>query len=79
MNWTIKINETDNELAKRLLWYLKSLAQTKEYDFLQIEAEDQELITEDMKNVLDQRYEHFKMHHQDYPDWEEVKQKYSAK
>jgi hypothetical protein len=78
MNWTIKINETDSELAKRLLWYLKSLAQTKEYDFLKIEEGAEEL-TEEMKNALDQRYEHFTLHHQDYPDWEDVKQKYSAK
>lgn len=79
MSWTIKINETESELAKRLFWYLKSLAQTKEYDFLQIEEVEEGLITEEMQNALDKRYEHFTLHHQDYPEWEDVKQKYSSK
>jgi hypothetical protein len=65
MAFTIKIKKTKNELAKNLLWYLKSLSQNKEYDFLQI-LEDEESLTEDVKQELDARYEHFLANHEIY-------------
>lgn len=78
MSFTIRINQTESDLAKRLVWYLKSLAQTKEYNFLVIEEEDV-ILTPEMQQELDFRFEHFLQHHEEYSDWEDVKHKYSAK
>jgi hypothetical protein len=76
MTYTIIINKTESDLARNLLGYLKSLTQTKEYDFLQvIENEDNALSAEQMKE-LDHRYEHFLEHKPEYAEWEDVKQKY---
>lgn len=75
MAFTIKIKKTNNQLAKNLLWYLKSLSQNKEYDFLQI-LEDEESLTEDVKKELDARYEHFLAHHETYLEWDTVKDKF---
>ncbi len=76
MTYTIKINKTDSNLAKNLLWYLKSLTETKEYDFLQIIEEDEDVLSEEHKQELDKRYEHFLKHHENYQDWDTVKHKY---
>ncbi len=75
MTYTIRIQATKSQLAKDLLWYLKNLSKTKEYDFLQIIEEDDSVLSEEQKNELDLRYEHFLHNYQDYPDWEDVKQK----
>ncbi len=79
MTYTIKIHQTDSDLAKRLLLYLKSLSQTKEYEFLEIEEEETGEMSHEMANELDIRYEHFLKHHEEYPDWEEVKHKFITK
>ena len=76
MAYTIKINKTDSHLAKNLLWYLKSLSETKEYDFMQIIEEDEDILSDELKQELDNRYEHFLNHHEEYPEWETVKHKY---
>ena len=76
MAYTIKINKTDSHLAKNLLWYLKSLSETKEYDFMQIIEEDEDILSDESKQELDNRYEHFLNHHGEYPEWETVKHKY---
>ena len=76
MTYAIKINKTDSNLAKNLLWYLKSLTETKEYDFLQIIEEDGDVLSDELKQELDNRYEHFLNHHEEYQDWETVKHKY---
>lgn len=77
MTYTIKINQTDSKLAENLLFYLKSLTQTKEYDFMQIIEDEDDLLSDSLKKELDYRFDHFLNHHQDYPDWEDVKHKYS--
>jgi len=77
MTYTIRIQATKSQLAKDLLWYLKNLSKTKEYDFLQIIEEDDSVLTDEQKNELDLRYEHFLQNYQDYPDWEDVKQKFT--
>ena len=41
MTYSIKIKETNSGLAKNLLFYLKSLAETEEYNFLQIVEPDE--------------------------------------
>jgi len=76
MAFTIRIEKTENKLAKNLLVYLKSLTQTKEYDFLQIIEDEEDMLSEDQKKELDLRYEHFLQHHHKYPDWEDVKHKF---
>lgn len=76
MTYTIKINHTESKLAENLLQFLKSLTDTKEYDFLQVIEEEENFLSEDMKDELDSRYEHFLLHHTEYPEWEEVKSKY---
>ncbi|MBN2893434.1 MAG: hypothetical protein JXL97_16290 [Bacteroidales bacterium] len=76
MAYTIKINKTDSNLAKNLLWYLKSLTETEEYDFLQIIEEDDSILSDETRKELDARYEHFLTHYEEYPDWEMVKNKY---
>jgi len=76
MAFTIRIEKIENKLAKNLLVYLKSLAQTKEYDFLQIIEDEEGMLSEDQKKELDLRYEHFLQHHHEYPDWEDVKHKF---
>jgi hypothetical protein len=73
MAYTIKISKTESHLAKNLLWYLKSLSETKEYDFMQIVEDDEAVLSKEVKQELDDRYEHFLKHHQEYTDWEEVK------
>lgn len=80
MSYTIRINDLNSELAKQLVWYLKSLSSTKEYDFLQIiEDKESSTLTAEQKQELDKRYEHFLQHHEEYPDWEDVKSKYIKK
>jgi len=76
MAYTIRIEKTENKLAQNLFVYLKSLTQTKEYDFLQIIEDEENLLSEDQKKELDLRYEHFLQHHHEYPDWEDVKHKF---
>lgn len=76
MSYTIIIKKTESDLAKNLLRYLKSLTDTKEYDFLQIIEEDEDVLSEKQKKELDKRYNHFLQHHDNYPDWEDVKHKY---
>jgi hypothetical protein len=76
MTYTIKIDATESELARNLLRYLKSLTQTKEYEFLQVIEDDENPFSEDQKTELDLRYEHFLQHQHEYPDWEDVKEKY---
>ena len=76
MAYTIKIDKTDSNLAKNLLQYLKSLTETKEYDFMQIIEEEEESMSGELKRELDNRYEHFQNHHKEYQDWEAVKEKY---
>ncbi|MDF1548048.1 MAG: addiction module protein [Bacteroidales bacterium] len=76
MGYSIQIKDTESELAKKLLDYLRSLAKTKEYDFLKITDEDELALSEEQKDELDQRYEHFLKHHEKYSDWDEVKHKY---
>lgn len=79
MTYTIRIHQTESDLAKRLFWYLKSLSQTKEYEFLEVEEDETGEISHELANELDIRYEHFLKHHEEYPDWEEVKHKFIAK
>lgn len=59
MAFTIRIEKTENKLAKNLLTYLQSLTQTKEYDFLQIIEEEEDILSEEQKKELDLRYSHF--------------------
>ena len=70
MSFTFRINDTDKELAKNLMDYIRSLAENQEYDFLQI-IEDSELTTSQRKE-LDNRYAHFKAHKQEFEEWQEV-------
>ncbi len=79
MAYTIKISKTESNLAKNLLWYLKSLSETKEYDFMQIIEDDETIISQEVKKELDDRYEHFLRHRDDYLDWDEVKNNYLKK
>jgi hypothetical protein len=79
MTYTIKIHQTESDLAKRLLWYLKSLAQTNEYGFLEIVEDDSDILSKDLTDELDRRFEHFLEHHDEYPEWEEVKKKFEPK
>ncbi len=65
MSYTIKINKTDSDLAKNLLWYLKSLSETEEYDFMQIIEEDEDIFSDELKQELDNRYEHFLNHYEE--------------
>jgi len=76
MTYTIKIKETNSDLAKNLLFYLKSLSETEEYNFLQIIEPDDVALSKEVKKELDFRYEHFLQHHEKYNDWEDVKHKY---
>ncbi len=76
MTYTIKISETNSDLAKNLLFYLKSLAENEEYNFLHIIEPDEDLLSKELKEELDLRYEHFLKHHENYNDWEDVKHKY---
>ncbi len=76
MTYTIKISETNSELAKNLLFYLKSLAETEEYNFLQIIDSDEGFLSKELKDELDFRYEHFLQNHEEFSDWDDVKHKY---
>ncbi len=75
---TIKITNSDNILAKNLLNYLKSLAEDKEYDFLQI-IEEEESFSEEINQEMNDRYEHYLKHHNEYEDWESIKNKFIKK
>lgn len=81
MTYTITINNTDSDLAKNLLKYLQSLSENEEYNFLQIiEGEDTEAaLSKQQKEELDNRYEHFLKHHDEYAEWEDIKHKYIKK
>lgn len=75
----IIINETESDLAKNLLGYLKSLTQTKEYDFLQVVESEENPLPLELKKELDNRYEHFLQNKTEYAEWEDVKHKYIQK
>lgn len=72
----IIINDTESDLAKNLLGYLKSLTQTKEYDFLQVVESEENAFSIELKKELDSRYEHFLQNKPEYAEWEDVKHKY---
>jgi len=74
MQYNIKITNDSTPQAKSLLMMLKTFA--LDYDFLQIEMEDENIISEDLKEELDFRYEHFLNHSDEYNDWDTIKHKY---
>jgi len=76
MTYTIKITETKSDLAKKLLFYLKSLSDTKEYDFLQITQDEIEDSENQFVKELDTRYEHFLKHYTEYSNWDDIKHKF---
>jgi len=75
----IIINESESDLAKNLLGYLKSLTQTKEYDFLQVVEEEENILSVEQRKELDRRYEHYLLHKSEYAEWEDVKHNYLKK
>ena len=60
MAFTIKIEHSENELAKNLIQYLKSLTHKKEYDFLKVLENEEPELTVEQKKELDRRYEESK-------------------
>ncbi len=59
MMYNIKITDSHTELAQSLLYYLKSLANSPEYSFLEIQQmKDDELSTEVIEE-LEFRLEHY--------------------
>ncbi|MBT3208841.1 MAG: hypothetical protein HN704_06245 [Bacteroidetes bacterium] len=77
MTYNIKILNDSTPQAKSLLMMLKSLA--IDYDFLQIEQEDENNLSTDLMEELDYRYEHFVTHANEYKDWDTIKHKYMKK
>jgi hypothetical protein len=77
MTYSIKITDDKTEQAKSLLFFLKSLAETKDYFFLKIEQETEDELSDNLIKELDSRYEHFIKHKNSYKNWDEVKQKYN--
>ena len=74
MQYNIKITSDSSPQAKSLLMMLRTFA--VDYDFLQIEMEDENIISDDLKKELDFRYEHFLNHADEYKDWDTIKHKY---
>lgn len=72
MTYNIKITDNSPQ-AKSLLLMLQSFAM--DYNFLQIEKEENNL-SDELKEELDFRYEHFLEHGNEYKDWETIKHKY---
>ena len=72
MTYNIKITDNSPQ-AKSLLLMLQTFAM--DYNFLQIEKEESNL-SEELKEELDFRYEHFLEHGNEYKDWETIKHKY---
>jgi len=79
MTHTIKITDDKTLQAKSLLAFLKSLSETKDYSFLQIEQGNEELPSNELVKELDFRFEHFVKHGHTYKDWEDIKTKYIGK
>ena len=74
MTYNIKITDNSPQ-AKSLLIMLQTFAM--DYNFLQIEKEDEENnLSDKLKQELDFRYEHFLEHGNEYKDWEMLKHKY---
>jgi len=76
MIYTVKISDTETELAKSLLFYLKSLAKSPEYSFLEIEQSNDTNLSDEIIEELEVRIEHFKKNKNTYDDWEDLKHKY---
>ena len=74
MKYNITITNDSTPQAKSLLMMLKTFAM--DYDFLQIEKEDENILSEDLKQELDFLYEHFLNHADEYKDWDTIKHKY---
>ena len=72
MTYNIKITDNSPQ-AKSLLLMLQTFAM--DYNFLQIEKEESNL-SDELKEELDFRYEHFLEHGNEYKDWETIKHKY---
>ena len=64
MKYNITITNDNTPQAKSILLLLRSLA--TDYDFLQIEPENENTLSEDLKKELDFRYEHFLNHADEY-------------
>ena len=77
MTYTIKITDDKTTQAQKLVSFLKSLA--KDYSFLQITEEKDEILTEEMMKDLDARYEHFLKHSTEYKNWNVIKKGYLKK
>jgi len=73
MTYTIKISENQTELAQSLLLYLKSLANSPEYSFLEIQNSDENQLDDDIIKELENRFEHFHLNKHNYNDWDNVK------
>ncbi len=73
MTYNIKITNDNSPQAKSLLLMLQTFAM--DYNFLQIEKEENNL-SDELKEELDFRYEHFLEHGKEYKDWETIKHKY---
>ncbi len=74
MTYNIKITDNSPQ-AKSLLIMLQAFA--KDYNFLQIEKEGEDNnLSDELKQELDSRYDHFLEHGNDYKDWEAIKHKY---
>jgi hypothetical protein len=76
MTYNVKINDSKTELAQSLLFYLKSLAKSPEYSFLEIQQINDDELSSEEKVELEFRLEHFKENKKDYNDWESIKHKY---
>ncbi|MDT3740110.1 MAG: hypothetical protein RO257_11505 [Candidatus Kapabacteria bacterium] len=76
MTYTIKITDNQTELAQSLLFYLKSLAKSPEYSFLEIQHVDDNQLDDELIKELEQRFEHYQANKNNYSDWENIKHKY---
>ena len=76
MTYTIKISDNQTELAQSLLLYLKSLANSPEYSFLEIQNSDENHLDDDIIKELENRFEHFYLNKHNYNDWDNVKQNF---
>jgi hypothetical protein len=76
MTYTIKITDNQTELAKSLLFYLKSLTKSPEYSFLEIEQDKENELSDEIKEELDFRLEHFEKNKHNFNNWDDIKYKY---
>lgn len=71
MVYTFRITDSSSNQAQSIINLLNTFA--KDYDFLQVITENENILTEEQETELERRYQYYLKHPKEGKNWEEVK------